>query len=52
MLQEVVRWIESDTLLRIEDKLVAEVMKELGFQRRGKKVVARIIAAIRAVRGK
>ena len=50
-LQAMVRWIESDTLLRSREDLTAEVMAELGFERRGKKIVGRIGAAIDAVRG-
>jgi hypothetical protein len=49
-LQAMVRWIESDTLLRSREDLIAEVMAELGFERRGKKIVSRISAAIDAVR--
>jgi very-short-patch-repair endonuclease len=49
-LQTMVRWIESDTLLRSRDDLIADVMAELGFERRGKKIVGRIGAAIDAVR--
>ena len=49
-LQAMVRWIESDTLLRSRDDLIQAVMTELGFARRGKKIVTRIGAAIDAVR--
>jgi very-short-patch-repair endonuclease len=49
-LQSMVLWIESDTLLRSREDLIAEVMAELGFERRGKKIVSRIAAAIDAVR--
>jgi hypothetical protein len=49
-LQAMVRWIESDTLLRSREDLIAEVMAELGFERRGKKITSRISAAIDAVR--
>lgn len=50
-LQTMVRWIESDTLLRSREDLIAELMAELGFERRGKRIVGRIGAAIDAVRG-
>lgn len=50
-LEAMVRWIESDTLLRSRQDLISEVMAELGFERRGKKIVGRIGAAIDAVRG-
>ena len=49
-LQTIVRWIESDTLLRSREDLISEVMSELGFERRGKKIVSRICNAIDAVR--
>jgi very-short-patch-repair endonuclease len=49
-LQVMVQWIEQDTLLRSREDLIAEVMSELGFERRGKKIVGRIGAAIDAVR--
>ena len=40
------RWIRSDDVLRTEDELLAAMMHELGFQRRGKNVVARLSTAI------
>jgi very-short-patch-repair endonuclease len=45
-----IRWIESDTLLRTEDQLLVEAMEHLGFQRRGWKIVAAITDAIARVR--
>ncbi len=33
-----VRWIESDTLLRPDDDIVNEIVKELGFKRRGNRI--------------
>ena len=39
-------WIESDTLLRTENQLLDEMMKELGFARHGSKIVAAFRAAI------
>jgi very-short-patch-repair endonuclease len=49
-LAQLIRWIESDDLIRTEDELVLETMRELGFQKRGKKIVAAIEAAIRQAR--
>jgi very-short-patch-repair endonuclease len=49
-LQTMVRWIESDTLLRSREDLIVEVMADLGFARRGRKIVSRIGAAIDTVR--
>ncbi len=45
-----VRWIESDTLLRTEEELLAASMKELGFQRRGSRIISRLTMAIRLAR--
>ena len=47
-LARVVEWIKSDGRLRTEDELLAEAMRELGFKRRGTKIVAALQAAIRA----
>lgn len=49
-LQALAAWIESDTLLRTEDQLIAELMHELGFERRGKNVAAALEQAIRSSR--
>jgi hypothetical protein len=49
-LRAIVRWIESDTLLRTRDELVDEVMRELGFTKHGKRIVAAINQAIAAER--
>jgi very-short-patch-repair endonuclease len=40
------RWIRSDDALRTQDELLQELMRELGFQRRGKNVVTRLTTAI------
>jgi hypothetical protein len=50
-LDALVRWVESDHQLRTEDELVAEVFRELGFSRKGPKIVAAIEASIARVRG-
>lgn len=47
-LRSIVRWIESDTLLRTRDQLIDEVMRELGFSRHGKRIVDAIKGAIAA----
>ena len=36
----VIRWIESDTLLRTDDELLDEFIQALGFQKRGSRIVA------------
>lgn len=45
-----IRWIESDTLLRTEDDLIGEALVARGFQKRGKNIVTAIKAGIAAAR--
>ena len=45
-----VRWIESDTLLRTEEQVLDEVVRELGFQRKGPRIREAVLAAIRQAR--
>src|SRR5262249_32126671 len=45
-LASLARWIESDTLLRTEDQLLAEMMRVLGFMRRGSKITTTLTSAI------
>lgn len=49
-LTAIICWIESDTLLRTEDELLAEAVRVLGFGRRGSRITAAIIAAIAQAR--
>ena len=49
-LAQLIEWIESDTLLRTKEQLLDEAIQLLGFQRRGKKIVAAIEQAILAGR--
>ena len=49
-LMALVRWIESDTLLRTDDDLIKEMMNELGFKRSGKRIVDALKTAIKHVR--
>ena len=49
-LRAIVRWIESDTLLRTRDELIEEVMRDLGFLRHGKRIDAAIKHAITSER--
>jgi hypothetical protein len=49
-LDALIRWIESDTLLRTEDQLLAEAIRELGFRRRGSKIVDALTSSVRRVR--
>ncbi|MBI3647146.1 MAG: hypothetical protein HY240_00030 [Actinobacteria bacterium] len=50
-LVSLVRWVESDTLLRTEDEVLAQVMQDLGFERRGKNIISAISRAISDARG-
>ena len=45
------RWIDSDGLLRTDDQLMAEMQRELGFQRKGKRIEDALGRAIRQARG-
>lgn len=45
-LVSIVRWIRSDTLFRDDLQLMDEVMADLGFERKGKTIVAAIRSAI------
>jgi hypothetical protein len=47
----VVRWVESDTLLRTRDQLLDDAIQALGFQRRGPRIVEAVNKAITTVRG-
>jgi very-short-patch-repair endonuclease len=49
-LQEMVRWISSDGRLRTRDETVAEMLKELGFARRGSRIAAALEQAIDEVK--
>jgi hypothetical protein len=46
----IVAWVQSDTLLRTEDQLLTETMRELGFQKRGKRIAEALVSAIKAQR--
>ena len=50
-LQSLVRWVLSDGRLATDEEIVAELTRDLGFARRGGKIVAALTDAIRAVRG-
>ncbi len=45
-----VRWIESDTLLRSDEQVLDEVVAILGYRRRGQRIVAAVQAAIDTAR--
>jgi very-short-patch-repair endonuclease len=46
----VIRWIESDTLLRTEEDLLAETMRTLGFRRKGSAITPTLQRAITQAR--
>jgi len=45
-LDAVVAWVQSDGLLRTRAELTDEAIRELGFERRGKNIVAAVSAAV------
>jgi hypothetical protein len=45
-----IRWIESDTLLRTEEDLLAEATRTLGFRRRGSTITATLQRAMTQAR--
>jgi hypothetical protein len=49
-LVDLIRWIESDTLLRTEDEILDEVIRELGFARRGPRIREAVTVALAAAR--
>jgi very-short-patch-repair endonuclease len=49
-LVSLIRWIESDTLLRTEEDLLAEATRTLGFRRRGSTITATLQRAITQAR--
>jgi len=42
-----IQWIQSDSRLRTDDELIAELVRELGFQRRGPRIEAVCREALR-----
>lgn len=48
-LQSLVRWIRSDGRLPTDDEILAEIVRELGFSRRGSRITAAITSAIARV---
>ena len=46
-LVQLARWIKSDTLLRTDDEILSEMVTELGYSRRGSRIVDAFRAAIR-----
>jgi very-short-patch-repair endonuclease len=49
-LVQLARWIESDGVLRTEDEMIEEMVLELGYKRRGNRVLAAIKSAIKRAR--
>jgi len=50
-IERVVRWIETDTLLRTRDELFWDTLHALGYERAGSRIRPAIEAAVTAVRG-
>jgi very-short-patch-repair endonuclease len=51
LLVDLIRWIESDTLLRTEGQVVDEARRQLGFKRGGTRINAALSAALADARG-
>ncbi|WP_433211106.1 AAA domain-containing protein [Dactylosporangium sp. CS-047395] len=51
LLVDLVRWIESDTLLRTEEQVLEEARRQLGFKRGGTRINAALMAALEEARG-
>lgn len=49
-LVKLIQWILSDGCLRTDDEIVNEMVRELGFRRRGTKIEARVLQAIKQVK--
>jgi very-short-patch-repair endonuclease len=49
-LRALIRWIASDGVLRTDDEMIAEATRELGFTRRGGRIVEALRAAIAKIR--
>jgi hypothetical protein len=50
-LAQLIRWIESDGVLRTEDELVTEAATYLGYRRRGARIVAALQNAVKRAHG-
>ncbi|WP_432980575.1 AAA domain-containing protein [Dactylosporangium sp. CA-233914] len=50
LLVDLIRWIESDTLLRTEEQVAEEARKQLGFKRGGTRINAALTAALQDAR--
>ena len=49
-LQSLVRWVLSDGRLPTDEEIIGELTRELGFKKKGARIVAALTAAIRAVK--
>jgi very-short-patch-repair endonuclease len=49
-LVKLIQWILSDGCLRTDEEIVSEMVRELGFRRRGPRIEARVLEAIQRVR--
>ncbi len=49
-LQSLVRWVLSDGRLPTDEEIIGELTRELGFKKKGARIVAALTAAIRASR--
>jgi hypothetical protein len=49
-LQRLVRWVLSDGRLATDEEIITELTQELGFHRKGSRIVAALTDAIRAAK--
>jgi very-short-patch-repair endonuclease len=49
-LVRLIRWIDSDDMLRTEQELLEDAVSELGYQRKGQRIVDTLMEVIRRVR--
>ncbi|SBO44253.1 hypothetical protein [Cyanobium sp. NIES-981] len=45
-LEALILWLQSDGILRSDDEIIASILPELGFKRRGARIVARLADVI------
>ncbi|GAA2363303.1 hypothetical protein GCM10010170_060080 [Dactylosporangium salmoneum] len=50
LLVDLIRWIESDTLLRTEEQVIEEARRQLGFKRGGSRINAALMDALHEAR--
>lgn len=49
-LQSIIEWISSDGILRTDEEIIAEATREMGFERRGYRIIEALEGALRKMR--